>query len=1163
MLVSCSTKKNTASSRFYHAFTANYNTYFNGKTSFDDALRNLQNNHKESYSEMIYMYPVSALPKDKQNTGGPFDRPIEKGNKAIKQHSITTKPPRKAGWRNDPKQVRLQEQNEYNPFLKKCWLLIGQSQFYNGDFLQASATFSYITRHYAGDEEMVATARLWQARCYSEMNWLYESEDILGKLNTNGIPAKQLNLYAAVYANYLIKNDEKEAAIPYLKTAIRAEKNKRQRTRMHYLLGQIYTELDLPSLAYKSFGDVIRANPPYELEFAARIRQTEVFSGTNDVRLINRLERMARSEKNKDYLDQVYYAIGNIYMNQVDTANAIINYQLGIDESTQHGLEKALCQIRLGDIYFQQQEYIKAQPCFSGALASLQREYKDYERVAKLSLVLDELVVHAEAVHLQDSLQTLARMPEAERLAVIDARIEQLIKEEREAQALSDREGALTQAESQGTGLPGSNLNVPTMPTGPDGSSFYFYSPQAVAQGRTRFQQMWGRRTLEDNWRRRDKTVTTFIEESEYDDDELPGEGEGMPSGEGEGTGTEDETEGEDFEVIFSDDPHTREYYIQQLPLTPEDIEASDMIIVDGLFNMALIYKDKLEDLPLSINGFETLNNRFEENEHKLESFYQIFLMALRLDNKPLAEEYKNKLINGFPESNYAVAIADPNYEHNIRSMDRVQDSIYQATYNGYLAEEISTVRRNYNMVKETYPLASLMPKFMFLNALTFVQEGDPEGFKEALRELVERFPQADVAELAGEMLRGVLRGREMVQGGVNSMAWNLRFGVGEGGLSAADSARVFSTDQNTLHRMILLYPTERVNSNQLLYSVAAYNFANFMVKEFDLSIEEMGPMSMLTIRDFINLEEVSLYYKRIYGNDGYANVLNREIAILPISENNYETLMHGKTLDEYVTFFTDSLGHVLPELADRWNSHLEDRLSEDSTETEVQTVEEVLPETESTPVITEEPLNVQEEVIEEAIEESIPEEIHESTIKEDTLTLVADTVLAQPEDSIIVLQPQQRVTELTLRDIEEIRRQEAEAEEKRKEEARRLFEEQQKADEELRLQREKETRELREKETKEEHLLLQTKREREKLLEKERKEKLKTAQAERKARIKAQEQLRKERERAYKERLKQREKERKEKERAYKIQLKEREKARKETQKQREAERRSNSRGR
>ena len=242
LLVSCSTKKNTRSSRFYHAVNSRYNIYYNGKTSFDEALEAMQNGYKENYSEMIYMFPISAQPKEKPETGGAFDRAIEKSNKAIKLHSIKVKPPKKPGWRNNPKQVAIQEQEEYNPFLKHCWLLMGQAQFYNADFLQASATFSYIARHYATDDEMVSEAKLWQARSYSEMNWLYESEDILGKLNTNGIHPKKLKLYATVYADYLIKNKQYEEAVPYLQTAIKAEKNGKQRARMRYLLGQIYTD---------------------------------------------------------------------------------------------------------------------------------------------------------------------------------------------------------------------------------------------------------------------------------------------------------------------------------------------------------------------------------------------------------------------------------------------------------------------------------------------------------------------------------------------------------------------------------------------------------------------------------------------------------------------------------------------------------------------------------------------------------------------------------------------------------------------------------------------------------------------------------------------------------------------------------------------------------
>lgn len=1160
LLFSCSTKKNTKATRFYHAVNSRYNIYYNGKVSFDEALEAMQNGHKENYSEMIYLFPISALPKDKQEEGGPFDRAIEKSNKAIKLHSIKTKPPKKPGWRNNPKQVALQEQEEYNPFLKHCWLLMGQAQFYNADFLQASATFSYIARHYSTDEEVVAEAKLWQARCYSEMDWLYDSEDILKKLNTNGIHPKKLDLYATVYADYLIKNKEYEEAIPYLQTAIKAEKNGKQRARMRYLLGQIYTDLELNSLAYKAFGDVIKSNPPYELEFAARIRQTEVFSGTNYLSMVKRLERMAKSDKNKDLLDQVYYAIGNIYMSHEDTTNAVVNYHKGVELSTRNGIDKALCQIRLGDIHFNQNEYVKAQPCFSGALAALQKEYKDYKRIAKLSEVLDELVIHVEAVHLQDSLQTLAKMPESERLAVIDAIIAQVEKEEREAKELAEKEAYLAEAEAMGSGinLPGMEMNVPVIPAGPDGSSFYFYNPQIVAQGKTKFQRQWGRRPLEDNWRRRKKEMSTFLES---DTESIAEAGNQIE----EGLPAEEATSIDDISEILSDDPKTREFYLQQIPFTPEDVEASNLIIIDGLYHMGMIYKDKLQDFSRSIDAFETLERRFPKNEHRLESYYQVYLMALRMKDNELANRYKQKLINAFPESDYALAIADPNYEYNIRMMDTVQDSIYQATYQRYLAEDVSTVRHNYKVVAEKYPLADLMPKFMFLEALTYVQEGDPEGFKTALRTLVEKYPDADVTELAGEMLKGVLRGRAMVQGGVRGMTWNLRFGLGEdGNLSAEDSARIFKTDPNSPYKMLLIYPTERVNKNQLLYSIAAYNFANFLVKELDISIEENGPMSMMMLSEFVNLEEATQYYKMIYGPDGYANTLNREIAILPISDDNLQTLLRGKTLDEYVTFFADSLGQQIPELRERWQIRLNDNEEGEITPPvlpeDIQ--EEEMPATQDSTIITApdavrptpDTIQVIQSTIQDTIQHPVPILVPD-TIQAVMPPILPDTISAAEQDTIQTIQPIEPKDEgLTLKEIEEIRKREAEEEEARREAARIEFEEQQRAEKESLEQRAREREELLKKQKEEEKALLKDKADREKQLQKERKAQLKQREAERKAKLKAQQQLRKEKERAYKERLKQKEKERKEKERAYQKRLKEKEKAQREARKAKEA---------
>lgn len=1186
LLWSCSTKKNTKASRFYHAFNSQYNIYFNGKTSFDESLQDMIGGYKDNYSDQILLYPVSALPKDKAEPGGPFDRAIEKSNKAIKLHSIKAKPRKKPGWRNDPKQRALQEQEEYNPFLKKCWLLMGQAQFYNGDFLQASATFSYIIRHYAQEEEVVAEARLWQARCYAELGWLFESENILSKLNTNGIPRKQLKLYASVYADHLIKDQKYEEAIPYLKTAIKAEKNKLQRKRMKYLLGQLYADLQLDGLAYSTFGEVARSNPPYELEFAARIRQTEVFTGGNYQKVVKMLRRMGKSQKNKDYLDQVYYALGNIYLSRGDTAAAITNYQTGIEKSTRDGIDKAICQIKLGDLYFSMRDYIHAQPCFSGALAGLQKEYKDYDRVSKLSAVLDELVVHAEAVHLQDSLQTLARMPEPERLAVIDKVIENLKKEEEEAKALAEKEAYLADQEAKGTGInrAGTEVNTLVLPGGPNGSSFYFYSPQTVAQGKTQFQRKWGRRPLEDNWRRRKKQMSTFLESPEDEetgdstDPRLGADGQPLPA----------DSLDAGLPPVAADDPHVREYYLQQLPFTEEDVAASNLIIADGLYHMAMIYKDKLDDLPLSISAFEELERRFPANEHLLESYYQVYLMALRTGDRTLAAAYKTKLSRKFPDSDYAVAVADPNYEYNIRMMNTVQDSIYERTYHRYLAGDTVSVRRNYRQVSAKYPLAELLPKFMFLDALTYVQAGDPEGFKNALKALVEKYPEADVTELAGEMLKGVLRGRALVQGSVTGMAWNLRFGVDDdGALSAADSARTFTAERNTPYRMLLVYPTGSIDKNQLLFAVAAYNFANFMVKEFDLSFHTAGPVTLFEISGFVNLDEVLYYYGMIYGKDGYASALDKAVMAVPISGDNYETLMRGKTLDEYITFFTENFGESAPDLVGRWNARREaaEEEAEEAAVKETEAVPEPVdggePRSEDAENGSDRPSaekRKEEAVQPEEVAPAVPDTVTGRSVNPDTLNVPAplspdtlrlvspaipaetlqglspDSVAFRKKDTVPAVEIPPVDEGMTLEEIREIRKREAAEEEARQEEARKAFEAKQQAEKEQQAQRAKEQEALRKQQAEQEQALLKAKAEREKQLERDRKAKLKQAEADRKAKLKAREEARKEKERAYKQRLKQKEKERREKERAYREKLKAKEKARREALKEKEA---------
>lgn len=1156
LLAGCSTKKNTAASRRYHAFTARYNTYFNGKMSFDETLAAMQDGYKENYTEQIYMFPISAQPKDKKNTGGAFDRAIEKGNKAIKQHSIQKKPARKPGWRNDPKQVALQEKNEYNPFLKNCWILIGEGQFYNADFLQASATFSYIARHYSDDPEMVALARIWQARCYVESDWLHEAGSMLDNLKENGFPAANQKDYDRVYADYLIKSGQFEQAIPYLQSAIKSEKNKRQRTRMRYLLGQLYTETGQKNAAYQAFKKVASSSPPYELEFAARIRQTEVLPGGRDQEVLKMLNRMAKSEKNKDYLDQVYCAIGNIYMERLDTIKAINSYKSGIEKSTQNGLDKAICQIRLGDIYYTQKDYINAQPCFSGAIGGLHKEYKDYKRVSLLSAVLDELVVHVEAVHLQDSLQALTKLPEAELLALIDKKIEEEKKREEEEAAELEKQRYLAEQESRGSGLQQRRMgNDPaTLTVGSSGGGFYFYNEQTVSQGKTQFQNKWGKRPLEDYWRLRKKpgNLMQTIDSGGTVDDEfaMAFDEEGNP------IMTTDSLQLQ-MDSLASD-PKSREYYLQQIPFSEEDMEASNLIIADGLFNMGMIYKDKLENKPLAVETFEELERRFPENEYRLDYYFQSFLMGLRYSDKPLSDKYKQKLATAFPGSDFAVAASDPNYEYNTRMMGHVQDSLYENTYNRYLTGDTSGVRRNYIQFSKTYPLSKLMPKFMFVEALTYVQSGDAAGFRAALDTLLKRYPREDVSELANEMLKGLLRGRTLMQGSITGMKWDIRFGLdSDGMLSATDSARQFTDEPKAPHQMVLIYETGSVDRNQLLYTIAAYNFAKFEVKSFDLEMDQIGSLSIFIISGFNNLDEVLDYANMIYEPDGYAHAIDKAVSFFPFSAHNYSTLLRGKTLEEYVSFFAQHYAEKAPALIERWRVNIEnDEKIAEAADAAVEKAADINPDNitgepgvdetiieeiaadDNMPVKEEKPAEIENEeavILEEVkektdeekiTEENIPVEEEEAAGKTDEEQIIKDNIeqtdslqdnikreeeLA-PVDSVQTEpQTKARPKEITLDDLLERSKQKELEDEERKAEEEQLKKEQRKEAEDLKKQKEKER-----------------------------------------------EQLRKQKEKEAKERLRQKEKERKEKERENKRRQQEKEAQRKALQKEKEAQRKA-----
>ena len=991
LLNSCSSTKNTSGTRWYHSFNTRYNVYFNGSQAFDEAFKTQLEGYTENYSEMIMMYPVSSLPKEKDKPGGTFDKAIEKAVKAIKMHSIQTRPERKQGKRSDPAYREFLNRKEYNPFLHNAWMLMAKSQFYNGDFLEAASSFSYISRLYETQPEIANTALLYKARCYDEMGWFYDADNILSKLPAQQLTRDQKKLYSSFNADHLIKQKQYAEAIPYLKASIKSGNNKLQRTREKYLLGQLYTVAGQKELAYKSFGEVSSSNAPYILELSAKIRQTEVYPGGDINKMSRKLNQMASSSKNADYLDQIYYAQGNVYMAVPDTAKAIKSYELGVEKSTKGGIEKALNQIKLGDIYFDRQEYVKAQPNYSDALAQLKKDDDAYPRVSKRSEVLDALVVHVQAVELQDSLQRLSRMTEDERMAVVNKIIADLIKKEKEDQKKAQQEQYQANQNALQEQM---QANRPTAPAVTNtanpqsgSSEFYFYNQQVVAIGKTTFQQKWGRRNLEDDWRRKNKssplsfdTNDNFAANDTIPNDTIRSDSAATAQSTGENANA-------------STDPHDPQFYLQQIPVTPDELAASDLIIANGLFNMGVIYKDMLEDNPLSLKTFQTLDTRFPDNENREKAYYYMYLIYWQDGNMDMANLYKAKIREGFPKGDLAIAMADPDYEYNQKRMEVVQDSLYQQTYSDYLAGNSMDVRKNYQWVSSKYSQSKLMPKFTLLNALTFAQTNEPDTFKVLLKGLIDKYPKEDVSALASDMMKGFQKGLLLSASGDKMLAqgslFNVRFGD-SGEAAASDSTLQFSTETATPYVLLLMYPKGSVDENLLLFTVAGYNFGNFMISDFGLEKSTMGNVGTLRITGFNNQDEVMQYLNKIQQPDGYAQDLGQAALLVPISEGNYNILMKGKSMDEYMTFFEKHFTQGNESMIAQWrlNQEEEKKVSKESEEKNLLTA-----------------AGDETDESAQSPETVLPVDTTQTTFPADTLPKIAqvDTVHVAPADSLSV----------------------------------------------------------------------------------------------------------------------------------------------------------------
>jgi len=350
---SCSTKKNTSVSRALHNLTAKYNYYFNANESYNNAIKKVSTTYSYNYTAPLPLF----LFGDNQTSsmvGGDMDRAITKCTDLINRHSITAKPEQKRGTASS-KEKKCYKQNEFVKWAREAWLLIGKARVWKGSYMEATLTFDDIILQFP-ETPMSHEAQIWLARIAIVNKDFVAAEDRLRIIDSNRKYPKNkhfTHLLESTWADFYYRQGNFDKVLPHLKKAINNAPDKSHRLRYLFLNAQILQKNGKYAEASTMYKSISRMNPSYEMNFNAKINlaATSQLAGKGqDMKKI--LLKMARDEKNREYLDQIYFTLGEIERSSGNIDKAIEYFQLSAQSSVSNNNQKGLSYLTLADYFF-------------------------------------------------------------------------------------------------------------------------------------------------------------------------------------------------------------------------------------------------------------------------------------------------------------------------------------------------------------------------------------------------------------------------------------------------------------------------------------------------------------------------------------------------------------------------------------------------------------------------------------------------------------------------------------------------------------------------------------------------------------------------------------------------------------------------------------------
>lgn len=684
MIYGCSTKKDGTKVSAMKNLTAHYNIYFNARELLKESELTIRSSYDDDFNQLLSIFPLP----DEQSSGnetGKLNQVIEKVNKiALEKYE--------SNWLDD------------------SFLLLADAEYLKGDFYNAVEYYSYVSITFPKEKKNKLVAYLGQVKSDFALNNLSEADSVLRLASALNYKYYKDELAASKAQMALSKNDVK-GAITELEKAIEETKNKKDKVRWRYILAQLQEMNGEVDNAYINYDKIAKSNASFEMSFNANLSRIRIAEGQDGKQFdkITTLERLLKEDKNREFKEQIYFEIANTYRAQKNLNKAIVFYQTSAHAVPSTVKQKGLSYLKLAEINFEDlKDYTQAQLYYDSTLQYLPKNYPNYKSIAVKANNLQYLADRLTIIEEQKNLLKKANLSDKE----LDDQFLQYYKEQ-EIANLQEQSLASNQLMSISDF---SDANK-------GGSSFYFYNNAALSQGLIEFKKKWGNRKLADNWRISSSNLITDANKNA-----IPVDGANKAN-----------------ILSLLANPLTRDSlkaeYLKNIPFNPASKQLANDKIATALYEIAIFYKDVLNDNAEAAEALEAIILNYPDNANASNIYYQLYRLLENVD--PVrSEKYKSQLVQKFPDSIYAKTISDPNFGKEEERLDRIVKEKYAEVYDLYLQKKYAEVLQQINSLRTNLgSFRKLDPQVAYLEALAIGNTDKVPAFLASLNGIVKTYP--------------------------------------------------------------------------------------------------------------------------------------------------------------------------------------------------------------------------------------------------------------------------------------------------------------------------------------------------------------------------------------------------------------------------------------